>query len=182
VVVLWWAPMRAFTLESFETQPALRDNLPEPEFADNGVLVRVHASSVNGADVMIASGLLKEMVEHELPVVLGRDFAGVVERVGTGASRYRIGDEVFGFVLHANPTVHDGSWAELITLPEDFQVARNREAWTSRTRAQRRSQGSARSPPSTRSRPPRERRSWSSGPPEAWAASSSNSPPPRGRG
>jgi NADPH:quinone reductase-like Zn-dependent oxidoreductase len=30
---------------------------------------------------------------------------------------------VFGFVLHANPTVHHGSWAELITLPESIQVA-----------------------------------------------------------
>ena len=28
-------------------------------------------------------------------------------------------DEVFGFVSHANPTVHAGSWAELIVLPED---------------------------------------------------------------
>jgi NADPH:quinone reductase-like Zn-dependent oxidoreductase len=83
----------------------------------------VHASSVNPVDVFIAAGGLEEMAEHEFPVVLGRDFAGVVERVGSGASRYRIGDQVFGFVLHANPAVHDGSWAELIAVPEDMQVA-----------------------------------------------------------
>ena len=29
-----------------------------------------------------------------------------------------MGDEVFGFVPHADPTVHAGSWAELILLPE----------------------------------------------------------------
>jgi NADPH:quinone reductase len=115
--------MRAFTLEGFDTQPALRDDFPEPELADDGVLVRVHASSVNGADVLIVSSFLKEMVEHEFPIVLGRDFAGVVERVGSSAGRYRVEDEVFGFVLHANPTVHDGSWAELIALPQDLQVA-----------------------------------------------------------
>jgi NADPH:quinone reductase-like Zn-dependent oxidoreductase len=115
--------MRAFTLENFDVQPGLRKDVPEPQVGDNELLVRVHASSVNPVDVFIAAGGLKEMAEYEFPVILGRDFAGVVERVGSGVSRYRVGDEVFGFVLHANPTVHDGSWAELITVPEDFQVA-----------------------------------------------------------
>jgi NADPH2:quinone reductase len=63
------------------------------------------------------------MVEHEFPVTLGRDFAGVVEQVGSGVGRYRVGDEVFGFVLYANPTVHEGSWAERIAVPEDNEVA-----------------------------------------------------------
>lgn len=115
--------MRAFTLDSFDAQPALRDDLPEPLVANNELLVRVHASSVNPVDVFIGAGALKEMAEHEFPVILGRDLAGVVEEAGSGVSRYRVGDEVFGFVLHANPTVHDGSWAELITVPEDNFVA-----------------------------------------------------------
>jgi NADPH2:quinone reductase len=115
--------MRAFTLDGFGAKPALRDDLPEPRPADNELLVRVHASSVNGADVFIASGALEDMVEHEFPVILGRDYAGVVESVGSSVGRYRVGDEVFGFLPHANPTVHDGSWAELIGVPEDFSVA-----------------------------------------------------------
>jgi len=115
--------MRAFTLDSFDAQPGLRDDIPEPQGGDNDLRVRVHGSSVNPVDVFIAAGALKEMAEHELPVTLGRDFAGIVDQVGSGVSRYRIGDEVFGFLLHANPTVRDGSWAELITLPEDNYVA-----------------------------------------------------------
>jgi NADPH:quinone reductase-like Zn-dependent oxidoreductase len=115
--------VRAFTLDSFDAQPGLRDDIPEPRLADNEVLVRVHASSVNPVDVFIAAGALKEMAEHEFPVTLGRDFAGVVEEAGSGVSRYRVGDGVFGFFLHANPTVHDGSWAELITVPGDNFVA-----------------------------------------------------------
>ena len=115
--------MRAFTLDSFGAQPALRDDIPGPHVADNEVLVRVHASSVNPVDMFIAAGALKEMAQHEFPVILGRDFAGVVEQVGSAVSRYRIGDEVFGFLLHANPAVHDGSWAELISVPEDNFVA-----------------------------------------------------------
>ncbi len=114
--------MRAFTLDSLESQPALRD-LPEPSPAANEIVVRVRSSSVNPVDVFIGMGALAEMFEHEFPVVLGRDFAGVVEQVGDEVSRYRVGDEVFGFVSHANPTVHAGSWAELIVLPEDNFVA-----------------------------------------------------------
>jgi NADPH:quinone reductase len=111
--------MRAFTFDSFDTPPGVRDDLPAPTPAENEALVRVHASSVNPVDVFIAAGALKEMAEHEFPVTLGRDFAGVVERVGSAVSRDGIGDEVFGFLPHANPTVHDGSWAELIAVPED---------------------------------------------------------------
>ncbi len=114
--------MRAVTLDSFEAQPALRD-VPEPAAGPHELLVRVHASSVNPVDAFIVAGALKEMLEHEFPVTLGRDFAGIVARVGEGVSRYHVGESVFGFVPHANPTVHAGSWAELITLPEDHFVA-----------------------------------------------------------
>jgi NADPH:quinone reductase-like Zn-dependent oxidoreductase len=115
--------MRAFTLESFGAQPGLRNDIPEPHVGDRELLVRVRASSVNPVDVLIAAGALKDMAEHEFPVTLGRDFAGLVERIGAEVGRYRVGDEVFGFVLHAYPTVRDGSWAELITVPEDDLVA-----------------------------------------------------------
>jgi NADPH:quinone reductase-like Zn-dependent oxidoreductase len=115
--------MRAFTLESFDAQPSLRDDLAEPQLSDSRLLVRVHASSVNAVDVLIAAGGLRQYAAYEFPVIIGRDFAGVVEQVGSRVSRYRAGDEVFGFVRHANPTVHDGSWAELISVPEDDMVA-----------------------------------------------------------
>ena len=117
--------MKAVTLETFDTPPALRDDLPAPTPAANEVLVRVRASSVNPADSGIAAGMLKQMgVEYEFPVILGRDYAGVVEQVGPEVTRYAVGDEVFGFLLHANPTVHDGSWAELIAVPQDMFIGR----------------------------------------------------------
>jgi NADPH:quinone reductase-like Zn-dependent oxidoreductase len=115
--------VRAFTLDGFEAQPALRDDLPEPEAGADAVLVRVQASSVNPVDVFIAGGGMKEMAEHVFPIVLGRDYAGVVARAGPEVGRYRVGDEVFGFVPAADPVVHDGSWAELIAVPEHAHVA-----------------------------------------------------------
>jgi NADPH:quinone reductase-like Zn-dependent oxidoreductase len=115
--------MRAFTLDSFDSPPRLRDDLPEPRPADNELLVRVHASSANPADAAISAGMLKDMAEHGFPVTLGRDFAGTVEQTGGSIAHYQPGDEVYGFLLHANPTIHDGSWTELITVPEDNFVA-----------------------------------------------------------
>jgi NADPH:quinone reductase len=116
--------MRAVTVDRLDTPPALREDLPAPTPADNEVLVRVHASSVNPVDNSIAGGVLAGMgVEHQYPVILGRDYAGVVEQVGAAVSRYRPGDRVYGFLLHANPTVHDGAWAELITLTEELSIA-----------------------------------------------------------
>jgi NADPH:quinone reductase len=115
--------MRAIMLESFDSSPALRE-VPTPQIAPNEVLVRVRASSVNPVDGAIAAGMMSAMVEHEFPVVLGRDYAGVVEQAGSDVTRYAEGEEVYGFLPAANPNVHDGTWAELIVVPEDNFVAR----------------------------------------------------------
>jgi NADPH2:quinone reductase len=110
--------MRAITWNELGAQPALRDDLPEPTPGAGEVLVRVHGSSVNPVDNGIAAGLMKDMVPHEFPVTLGRDFAGVVEQVGADVTAVSAGDEVFGFVPAMGPTVHAGSWAGSIIVPE----------------------------------------------------------------
>ena len=84
--------MKAFAMAGFDEAPALRDDMPEPEAGAGELLVRVLASSANPVDNAIAAGMLAQMLEHEFPVTLGRDYAGVVE--GTG-------DEVFGYLPHA---------------------------------------------------------------------------------
>ena len=171
--------MNAVTLDSLETQPGLRDDLPAPTLADNELLVRVHSSSVNPVDNAIAAGMLSGMAEHTFPVILGRDYAGLVDQVGANVTRYAPGDQVYGFVLHANPDVHAGSWAELIAVPEDTSVANPR-------RGRRRPAGAARWPASPRSRPstrsscPPETRCSSSARAAASAASPSSSRPRAG--
>ena len=115
--------MRAVALDAFDAAPAVRDDLPDPTVPAGGMVVRVRASSANPVDNAIAAGMLREMVDHDFPVVLGRDYAGTVEAIGADVEGYAQGDEVFGFLLHANPTVHEGSWAELIALTPEMQVA-----------------------------------------------------------
>ena len=115
--------MKVVALDAFDATPTVRDDLPEPTATDEEILVRVHASSANPVDNAIAAGLLKGMAEYDFPVTLGRDYAGVVEQVGASASGYAIGDEVYGFVPATNPTVRDGSWAELITVTPHMSIA-----------------------------------------------------------
>jgi NADPH:quinone reductase len=110
--------MKAVILEKAGAPPVLRDDVPAPTPGAHEVLVRVRASSVNPVDNAIAAGMLAEIAEHIFPITLGRDYAGVFEQVGADVGGFSMGDEVFGFVPAMSPVVHDGSWAELIVVPE----------------------------------------------------------------
>jgi NADPH:quinone reductase len=113
--------LRAIILRDFDTEPTLAD-VPAPDAGPKDVLVRVHASSVNGFDVSVVSGGVKAWMPYQLPITVGRDYAGVVEQVGDDVTRYTAGDEVFGFVFQ--DVLHEGTWAEYILVPEDMFVTR----------------------------------------------------------
>jgi NADPH:quinone reductase-like Zn-dependent oxidoreductase len=102
--------MKAFALTTPD-QPAHVVDLPDPEVAPEGVQIGVRAASVNGFDVFQASGGLLGMMEHALPTVVGRDFSGVVEAVGSSRSDVAVGDEVLGFIP-SSPPLHDGTFAD----------------------------------------------------------------------
>jgi NADPH:quinone reductase-like Zn-dependent oxidoreductase len=113
--------MRAIAINDYGTPPTLTE-LPKPEPGPGEVLVRVRASSINGFDAAVAAGMLKGMMEHRFPVVLGKDFAGVVEALGDGASRFAPGDEVFGVVM--KPFLGDGGLGEYLVVAEQHGIAR----------------------------------------------------------
>jgi NADPH:quinone reductase-like Zn-dependent oxidoreductase len=75
--------------------------VPTPVIGPKDLLVRVHGSSANPADVAFMSGrpaLVRAASGLRRPraQVLGRDFAGVVDAIGDDVTGVRIGDEVFG--------------------------------------------------------------------------------------
>src|SRR5215218_4977054 len=114
--------MRAFILPDFERQPTAAD-IPMPEAKPGEALVRVHAASVNGVDLSIASGQLQGMLEYHFPVVLGKDFAGTVEAVGTGVTGFAAGDRVFGVVSDPSP-LSSRSFAEYLAVPAEPNLTR----------------------------------------------------------
>lgn len=79
-------------------------DIPEPQ--TNEVLVRVRAAGVNPVDGAFRAGYIEDFGPP--PFVLGYDVSGVVEKVATGASRFKPGDEVHGM------TRFGGGYAEFI--------------------------------------------------------------------
>ncbi|WP_319460261.1 NADP-dependent oxidoreductase [Micromonospora sp. RTP1Z1] len=113
--------MRAIAIDDFGAAPALTEP-PRPDPGPREVLVRVGASSVNGFDKAAAAGMFKGAMEYRFPVVLGKDFAGTVEAVGDGATRFGIGDPVFGVVMR--PYLGDGAWGEYLVVGEEYGITR----------------------------------------------------------
>jgi NADPH:quinone reductase-like Zn-dependent oxidoreductase len=111
--------MRATVLPEFGQAVSLTD-IPVPEPGPGEVRVRVRASSVNGFDLAVAAGYAKEWMEHRFPVVLGRDFAGTVDALGSGAGRFAIGDPTFGVVI--TPVLGDGCFGEYVVVSEDAGI------------------------------------------------------------
>jgi NADPH:quinone reductase-like Zn-dependent oxidoreductase len=71
-----------------------------PPLTDDGVLVRVHAASINAFDwsfVRLRVGLvIARLMGGKGSPIRGADLAGVVEACGSKAGRFQPGDEVFG--------------------------------------------------------------------------------------
>lgn len=82
------------------------------------IVVSVKASSVNPADWKIRQGAMKFMTGRRFPRAMGMDFSGVVESVGSGVTRFRAGDEVFGTV----PPKPSGAFANKLITREKLAV------------------------------------------------------------
>ncbi|MEQ8802546.1 MAG: NAD(P)-dependent alcohol dehydrogenase [Haliea sp.] len=96
------------------------ETVSTPELAENQVLVRVHAASVNPLDKHFLHGtpyLLRLVNGFNAPKSpgAGADFAGVVEAAGEGVTRFEPGDEVFG--------VAKGAFAEYVVRSETGSIA-----------------------------------------------------------
>ena len=109
--------MKAFALRSFE-EPAGVHDVSVPDVGPGDVRVRVRAASINGFDVFVATGMAKHMMEHRFPVVVGKDFAGVVDAVGDGVTRFGPGDEVVG-IVPTEQFLWRGSFGEYVVVPAD---------------------------------------------------------------
>ena len=95
-------------------------NVPKPTPAQGEVLVRVHTAALNPLDwhrfrgepyfLRLSDGFGRPSADR-----LGVDFAGTVEAVGSGVSKFKAGDQVFGG--------RTGAFAEYVVLREDSSIA-----------------------------------------------------------
>jgi len=112
--------MKAIRIHDYGDRSVLRyEDAPLPEIAADDLLVRIVASSINPVDWKVRRGYLASMINYPMPLILGWDFSGVIEKVGRAVTRFKIGDEVF-----ARPDItRNGTYAEYIAVRE-AEVAR----------------------------------------------------------
>jgi NADPH:quinone reductase-like Zn-dependent oxidoreductase len=117
--------MKAIVQEAYGSPDVLEfRDIDKPVIGANDVLVRVRAAGVNPADWALVGGLpyiarpLYGMGKPKNPV-RGTDVAGEVEAVGASVTRFRPGDEVFGWSGHLG-----GAFAEYVSVSEDALVTK----------------------------------------------------------
>jgi len=84
-------------------------DVPEPALKDGHVLVRLRAISVEGGDLLNRRIIAPKTFPH----VVGYQGAGIVETVGRGVTKVRVGQRVVAFNWY-------GSHAEIFSVPEHF--------------------------------------------------------------
>lgn len=113
--------MRALVLSELKS-PLVEEERPEPSPGPGQVVVRLRAASLNRRDYWITQGQYPGIA---LPVVLGSDGAGVVERLGEGVDTAWAGAEVIvnpGWHWGDDPGVQSDGF-EILGLPADGTLA-----------------------------------------------------------
>ena len=102
--------MKAILIREFGAPGVMKlEEVAPPAAGPGQVVVRVKAAGVNPVDTYVRSGLYAR--KPSLPHTPGFDIAGVVESVGSGDTRLKPGDRVYGFLVA-------GGYAELVACDE----------------------------------------------------------------
>ncbi len=107
--------MKAVRIHEYGSSDVLKiEDVPVPKIADDEVLIRIYAAAVNPVDWKVREGYLRWRNLHTLPLTLGWDLSGVVEKTGSKVQRFKTGDEVY-----SRPSIaRNGSYAEYIAVQE----------------------------------------------------------------
>lgn len=116
--------MRAAVTEAFGgiDRVVVRD-LPRPVPGPGEVLVRVKAAAMNPIDCKLREGKFRLIFRVKPPFVLGFDLAGEVEAVGTGVTRLRPGDAVFGTLSRPGAHAEHAVAGEELLLPKPSRLS-----------------------------------------------------------
>lgn len=107
--------MKAMIIDRYGKVPMRMAEVPTPEIKEYEVLAEIHAASINPIDFKIRDGKVKMLLKYEMPLILGNDFAGVITKVGSKVTRFKVGDEIY-----ARPRKNKiGTFAEYIAIHED---------------------------------------------------------------
>ncbi|TVQ25039.1 MAG: NAD(P)-dependent alcohol dehydrogenase [Leptolyngbya sp. DLM2.Bin15] len=117
--------MKAIARSDYGSPDVLKlEEVDKPVVSNHGVLINVHATSVNAGDLHLMYGtpLITRLIYGGLRQpkvkILGFDVAGRVEAVGQDVTQFQPGDEVFGDLSECG----FGAFAEYVCAPESALV------------------------------------------------------------
>ena len=103
--------MKAIQIEQYGEVSVLQyTDVERPQPKADEILVKIHAASVNPIDWKIRDGRGKALGK-QLPLILGADFAGTVEEIGSEITKFKKDDAVYGKIL-------TGCYAEYVIVKE----------------------------------------------------------------
>ncbi|MET0463499.1 MAG: NADP-dependent oxidoreductase [Chitinophagaceae bacterium] len=107
--------MRAFIVNRYGKNEKLQlAEIAAPVVKENDVLVQIYSAGVNLLDSKLRNGEFKMILPYKTPFTLGHDVAGVVTKIGSTVSKFKVGDEVY-----ARPSDNRiGTFAEFISINE----------------------------------------------------------------
>lgn len=62
------------------------------------VLVRVKSAAVNPVDILNLKGSVRLIQDYKMPLTLGIECSGEVEKIGSKVKRFNLGDKVYSRV------------------------------------------------------------------------------------
>ncbi|WP_144701849.1 NADP-dependent oxidoreductase [Fictibacillus phosphorivorans] len=108
--------MKAMIIDRYGEDVALQETkIDIPEIGEQDLLIRIHAASINPIDFKIRDGKVKMLLSFQMPLILGNDFSGTVEQVGSKVTKFQPGDKVFGRPRKSRI----GTFAEYISIHEE---------------------------------------------------------------
>lgn len=109
--------MKAATIYQFGSAEELKiAEIEKPEAGADQVIISIKAAGINPVDTKIRSGKHISCKDLKLPAILGKDFSGTIEQVGTNVSGFQNGDAVFGCSFGS------GTYAEYMAIEHSYFV------------------------------------------------------------
>ncbi|HDR9872818.1 TPA: NADP-dependent oxidoreductase [Burkholderia cenocepacia] len=105
--------MKSIRIHGYNEMPTIND-VPIPDVAPDGVLIKVLAAALNPLDQLLVSGGAADFFPVTFPYTVGMDLAGVIERVGESVTQWKVGDPVIAWTAPWS----GGALAEFISVPE----------------------------------------------------------------
>ena len=129
--------MKAIICEKYGPPEVLQlKEVEKPTPRDDEILIRVYATPVSYGDIMVRNFKNMPLSKFNMPLplwlptriffgitkprinILGSEFAGEIEATGKDVKRFKVGDQVFGYLGQKM-----GAYAEYLSMPEDRCVA-----------------------------------------------------------